>query len=135
MRNNLGQYGNTIYRGYSANPSMMPGHPYGVPGIGYPGYAMGMRVLDWDETLRLARERYDYQTNRAEETQHPEYRYLSPEGNHKVVCLVRALQNQVNGLGDDQQQQAPSPTAASRWGHYATGAALMLAAWVLLKKK
>ena len=132
MRNNLGQYGNTIYRGYSANPSMMPGHPYGVPGIGYPGYAMGMRVLDWDETLRLARERYDYQTNRAEETQYPEYRYLSPEGNPKVACLIQALQARVNGfsgLGD------ATPAPASGWKHYATGAALVLGAWWLLKKK
>jgi hypothetical protein len=70
------------YPGYSTDPAQVPiapGYPYGMPGVGYPGYAFGTRILEMDDALRLARERQIALERRAATSSDASHKYLSAE--------------------------------------------------------
>jgi len=63
------------------------GYPYGYPGGAtfgpYPGFYLGSRILEPSDAIRLAKERQVAMERRAEYTERPEHKYLTPGGRVK----------------------------------------------------
>jgi len=94
----LGDFGYDVfnppdfYQQMINNPSQIPyqlypgggGYGYGYPGSAlygpYPGFSLGSRILSVEDAKRIAKERRQFMERRAELTDKPEHKYLSPEG-------------------------------------------------------
>lgn len=62
--------------------------PYGP----WPGYHLGQRIITQAEADRIAKERKDFMEKRAEISEDPAHRYISPEGRFrpKIAAALQA---------------------------------------------
>ena len=89
------------YQSMITDPSQIPvqyypggggGGAYGYPGGAtfgpYPGFYLGSRILEQKDAIRLAKARQDAMVRRADTTDRPEHKYLTPGGRVKGAAGV-----------------------------------------------
>lgn len=117
MASNLGQPNYNVFNPPDywtqmiTDPTQVPVqlYPYGGGGYSpygpYPGFYFGQRPMTYEDAMRHAHEREEFEQRRADVTEDPTYKYINPEGRLKgpAGAVVQALKVKEQ----TQKQQGP----------------------------